>query len=295
MSIVNSGLTLQVASGKTIVASSPLGDITQLDITGQGNDLLTLDFTTPFALPITFAGAAGDSLGIVGGNLTAQYIPTAGITGAGNIQVGTGPGSSIAFTGVSALNVSALTSFAFITSGGSDNITIDSPAAAVNRISGTTNGIAFVPVTFSGVGSVSVNTAGANDSGAFDDTITIPSSGLVAAGLQNFSVITGSGNDMLLDYADSYTLPVAGGTFTFDGGAGNNTLVGSTPSTSPGLVLHECPASRFPCRSSFCRACPASFAKPAYATGILQHALACRNRNWSWIRSRTPTPTWCRR
>ena len=262
VSLVNGGLTLQVVSDNTVVASSPLGDITRLDITGQGNDSLILDFTTPFALPITFAGAAGDSLSILGGNLTAQYIPTAGITGAGNIQVGTGPGSSIAFTGISVLNVSALASFAFISSGGSDNITIDSPAAAVNRITGTTDGTAFVPVAFSDVGSVSVDT-GANDSGVFDDTIIIPSSGLVAAGLQNFSVTTGSGNDMLLYYADSYALPVAGGTFAFDGGAGSNTLVGPSPSASPGMVLTNVDQS-IPVPVIVLPGLSASFAKPAY-------------------------------
>jgi autotransporter-associated beta strand protein len=262
VSLVNGGLTLQIASGGTVVATEPLNEITRLDFTGRGNDLLTLDFTTPFALPISFTGAAGDALQVVGGNLTGKYVPAAGSSDAGSLQVGTDPGSSIAFTGLSALTVSALSAFSFITPGGSDNITIDSPAAGVNRIVGTSAGTAFVPVTFGGVRSVSVDT-GANDSGAFDDTIMIPSGGLVATGLQSLALTTGSGNDMLLDYAPNYSLPVPGGTLAFDGGAGSNTLVGPSTSIASAPVLTHVDQS-IPVPVIVLPGLTASFLKPAY-------------------------------
>ena len=37
---------------------------------------------------------------------------------------------------------------------------------------------------------------------------------------------------MLLDYDDSFDLPVGGGTFSFTGGSGNNSLVGPSPTVA---------------------------------------------------------------
>src|SRR5262249_34695666 len=69
--------------------------------------------------------------------------------------------------------------------------------------------------------------------------IVISHDGLVAAGLQNFTVRTGAGNDMLLDYAPDYHLPVSGGAFRFEGGGGTDALVGGSPGLNANLTLYN--------------------------------------------------------
>jgi len=229
--------TLEVVSGGGVVASKALSGTSHIVITGEGNDNLTLDFTTPFAEQIQYNfKVGGNTLGITGSAVPGTYTPTAGVSGAGQIQVGSNVRSTITFSGASSLSVSGLSSFLFTTPGGGDNVTVDSPSAGVNRVSGTSAGTAFVPVTFSSVTAVTINTA-VNDTASSVDTVTIESPGLVASGLQNFTLTTGSGNSMLLDYAENYSLPVSGGTFAFNGGSGTNSLVGPSPSSNPNPIL----------------------------------------------------------
>ena len=85
---------------------------------------------------------------------------------------------------------------------------------------------------------VNINTT-ANDGRAANDTVTISSDGLTADGLRDFTVVTGAGDDMLLDYAKSFSLPRNGGKFTFQGADGSDTLVGPSPSLNPNLVLQS--------------------------------------------------------
>ena len=101
-------------------------------------------------------------------------------------------------------------------------------------------------MSFSNVAAVTITTPAMDTN---DDTVTIQSGGLGASGLQSFSVnLASSGNNMLLDYNDSYNLPVAGGTFSFAGGSGSNTLVGPIP-RSPAPRPSRWPACRKPYRS----------------------------------------------
>jgi hypothetical protein len=225
--------TLQLKVDGNIVASQPLSLTNAVVVNGTGDDKLIVDYTVPFAIPVQLNGF-GDTLAVVGGVLVGSYIPAAGVAGAGRVQVG--DGGTIDFTGVSALAVSSLASFTFTTPGGIDDISIDSPASGFNRISGTSAGTTFVPVAFNGVSAVTIDTV-ANDSSAANDTVTISSDGLTAAGLRDFTVVTGAGDDMLLDYANSFSLPVNGGKFTFNAAGGSNTLVGPSPSLNPNLVL----------------------------------------------------------
>ena len=57
------------------------------------------------------------------------------------------------------------------------------------------------------------------------DTITIASD-LVATGLRNLTITTGSGDDTLVVQTANLTLPVSGGTFSFNGGDGSDTIKG---------------------------------------------------------------------
>src|SRR6185369_3983020 len=108
-------------------------------------------------------------------------------------------------------------SFVFTTPGGADVITIDSPAAGQNRISGTSGGTPFESITFRNVASVTID-AGTNDTGASqDDTITFVGN-LVALGLTNLTLSTGDGNDQVsfaqLGTTGSVQITVGGGTGT---------------------------------------------------------------------------------
>src|SRR5260221_8459774 len=79
------------------------------------------------------------------------------------------------------------------TGAGNDVLAIDTLAAGENRISGTSGGVAFESVTFSNYAHVVINT-GTNDQLGSQDNITF-SGPLTAAGLQDLTVQTGSGND----------------------------------------------------------------------------------------------------
>ena len=239
---VNGTPTLEVVSGGTVVGSQAQSATKSIVITGEGNDSLTVDFTTPFSNPITFNyNVAGNALNILGGGVfnSGSYTPADSVAGAGQVQVSNSDGSvsnTIGFSSLASLAVSSLVSFTLTTLASGNNVTIASPSTWVNSISGTSGGTAFVPVTFSNVTNVTIDTS-INDTMSSVDTVTIESSGMVASGLQNFTLNTGSGNSMLLDYAQSFSLPVSGGTFAFGGTGGTNTLVGPSPSTNPNLVL----------------------------------------------------------
>lgn len=224
---------LEVVSGGNVVETSrSLSSTQNITIAGEGNDSLTIDLTNSFSEPITlsFTGA-GNTLTIIGGSgafSAGTYNPTAEVSGAGQVQVGGASGSSIAFSGLASLAVSKLSSFTLTTPAGGNNVSIDSPSTGVNSVSGTSAGTAFVPVTFSSVPAVTLDTS-VKDSASSVDTVIIQSSGLVATGLQNFTLKTDQGNNMLLDYADSFSLP-GGGTFAFTGTTnGANTFVGPNP------------------------------------------------------------------
>ena len=213
-----------------MVASQPLSGTTAIVVDAEGDDALSIDFTNPFAVLVTEQGSgAGNTLTLLGGNVPGDYSPTAGQAEAGVMHIGDSTVSTVLFQGVASLSVANLSTFQFTTPGGVANVTIGSPSAGQSQISGTAAGTAFAPVNFNSVTGVTVNTP----SGAGDDTVIIQSGGLGATGLQSFAVdSTGSGNNMLLEYDDSFDLPVVGGTFTFTGGSGNNTLVGPSPTVA---------------------------------------------------------------
>lgn len=107
-----------------------------------------------------------------------------------------------------------------------------------NRISGMTGPETIVPLDFTNVVSVEIET-GNNDSiiipGSTNDQVTIDDP-LTATGLQFFSIDTGEGDDQLnIDATGPLTLPVGGGVFGFDAGDGNDEIFGSD--SSPDWLL----------------------------------------------------------
>jgi hypothetical protein len=237
--------TLEVTqnSNQAVLYSAPTSGISQVVITdATGGNSLTIDFANPFSVPVQFNDtnpSSSDNLTVLsstsGSTLAAAYTPQANTTGAGTVTVGS---DTIVFAGLGSLAINNLASLTFAAPASGNNLTLASSAAGTNTLSGTSSGTAFVPLTFFNIGTVTIDTA-VNATTTADDTVTIQHAGLVATSLQNFTVRTGSGNDMLLDYAPSYSLPVAGGKFSFDGGAGSNVLVGPSQSLNPNLALYN--------------------------------------------------------
>src|SRR5690606_26057883 len=86
------------------------------------------------------------------------------------------------------------------------------------RVSGTSGGTGFVPIEFSQITSVVLDTA-TNDGAGGGDIVDLDNA-ISAAGLQNFTIDTGSGSDRLDINTSDISLPVGGGVFQFHGGAG---------------------------------------------------------------------------
>jgi len=165
--------------------------------------------------------ATGDTLTIIGdGTVGLTYRPDAADASAGTFTFD--DARVIAFHGLEPTTVHGLSSFTFTSTGSHDVITVDSPAAGQNRISGTSDGTPFEAVTFYDIPTVTIDT-GANDAIAPDDSVTI-NSNLVATLLQNFTITTGAGDDTLTIHTNHFTLPAAGGALTYNGGTGTDTI-----------------------------------------------------------------------
>ncbi len=119
-------------------------------------------------------------------------------------------GLNISFSNVEPVVTDAFSSLTVVTPKADDAIEIDSPFAEQNRISGTSGGIAFAPITFFDIPTVLVE-AGANDAGGGNDAIHIAPVGIVAAGLNVLALNAGIGVN---------TLTIDGGTVPLDANRG---------------------------------------------------------------------------
>ncbi|MDB4530105.1 DUF4347 domain-containing protein [Akkermansiaceae bacterium] len=208
---------------------------TNLIINGSPStdDTLIVDLTAG-DLPINVTYHGGDEgfdTLVVNGAQNGRYTPGK-IFGDGVVESGS---SLIVFTGLEPVIIDgtndvdgAFTFEAPVTgSGGADVIVIDSPANGQNRISGTSGGVAFESITFSNFEHFILDT-GSNDlDGADEDSIEFASP-LVAAGLQQFSIRTGGGNDFVnLAKVD----PAGPVDILIDGGSGLDELGGFSQDT----------------------------------------------------------------
>ncbi len=219
-----SGTFIQFFENGTLKFTASESALTQINVFGfGGNDSLTLDFGNGSMIPdlgLTYNGGSetgtpGDSLRLIGtGGLSATYTPSATTPGEGTVSIG---GRTVTFSDLEPVVASGFASFTLITPNSADVLTVDSPAAGRNRVSGSSDGVAFESLTFFDTTSVALN-LGANDGASPDDAVSIDASGLVASGLQNFTINTGIGVDTLTITASSFSLPVAGGVFTFNAG-----------------------------------------------------------------------------
>jgi hypothetical protein len=191
-------------------------------------------------------GNKGDTLIVLGkGAASGSYTPGTnnavslanGSDLRGSIVIGSTTINFQEFSTNGSVTVSNVTSFTYTTppapaggSGGND-LTIDSTAAGQNRVSGTTSGVSTVPLLFSEITNFTVDTA-TNNASLPNDSVTLSAPGLVATGLQNFTINTGAGDDLFTANAN-FALPVPGGQFTYNAGpqataVGDNLVVNAT-------------------------------------------------------------------
>ncbi len=233
------GLNVElVNSANGFVAESfPFSQIRNFTIAGLPNqvDKLTIDlaFGGPLEIDgeIRFGGGAeaagNDSLQIMGfPNQTALYRPGQNADGTNRILLDS---QAVAFTDVEAVSITSFGSTIVETQLSTDVLTINSVSgfggAIASRISGTTGGTTIVPLTFDNVRNITID-VGAKDAALAqsNDSITFSTGSLEAIGMQNLTVIGGKGADNLVVNSVDLGLPVSGGAFRFEGGAGSDRL-----------------------------------------------------------------------
>ncbi|HEV8291248.1 MAG TPA: hypothetical protein VGP94_04975, partial [Tepidisphaeraceae bacterium] len=195
---------------------------------GAGSD--TAIVRGPFSSKVIFNGGPnftgnGDSMQIIGaGSENAVYNPSTINSGDGTVNVG---GQTIIFNGLEPLIASNLASMTLVTPNGPDSLTIDSPAAGQNRISGTSGGVGFESLTVFSIPSLVLDLS-KNDGVSGDDTVTINSSGLLATGLTQLSLNAGLGNN---------TFNIQGGSAKLDPGLGASGASNLTINASGNSIL----------------------------------------------------------
>jgi hypothetical protein len=202
-------------------ASQTLHLAGRLDFDGSGFALLTAGFQTfEFHSPLTIEGTGAEY---------AVWSPDQISSNAGSIVVRDAAASAanapslatISYAGT--LAFTRLASLELQTGVGAASFTLDGTGGA-GILSGTVNGGAVAHVaSFAYVRTVTL------DLSRSDSAASVDVNSLAAVGLQNLTIVTGAGDDVLrlLPMLTSLELPVPGGQFSYDGGAGVNTLEAS--------------------------------------------------------------------
>jgi hypothetical protein len=241
-----SGTFVQVTIGGAVVYTQAKSAVDTLTILGLGgNDTLTVDYTNGDPVPLgglhfdggPQAGTPGDRIVLDGTGIQhGLYLPSSITPGAGTLFV---DGRVTTFAGLEPVVVSDFFELTLQTPNSNDALTVDSPAAGQNRVSGTSGVVPFEALTFFDVDHFLIDTA-TNDAplAGPNDSVTFTAD-VVATGLQSFAIqlgdginqvnasavltqgiamFSGSGNDNLLG---------GGGDDLIDGGGGRDSLVGA--------------------------------------------------------------------
>ncbi len=230
--------TIYTANGNVFTYTVNTANGIVLD-TGEGTDWVVVDAN--IATNVTIRGNIGaNRVEIQGNGATNGFyegnsapvptLVTQDPTGAavatdlgGFISVGS---TTVTFqddTTASQVYVHDVTNFTYETPNSADTLTLDSPQAGRQRISGTSSGVGLVPLVFSNVANLGIDT-GTNDfGGSGDDSVTLAGNAL-ATGLQSISLNTGAGNDTVTVDDTNVFYNLAGG-IRYDGGTGFNKLI----------------------------------------------------------------------
>lgn len=202
------------ASG-ALVFSSPAANLRSLTLNGGGGgDQLIIDLANGNPVPTAglFYSSANGSLQVVGSGVeAATYAPSGTTLGNGTLSIGASP---INLAGIQSLALSGLASLALTTPNTDDNIAIDSPAADIARIAGTSDSIGIAPIQFSQIGSLALILGGGVDAVDLRDvsvTCQIVSGPDVSLSTHGAAVVTltGSLSVSSLSLNDSSRLDIA--------------------------------------------------------------------------------------
>ncbi len=245
------GGLLQLYLNGVLIYLGDLAAVGSINVNGStDDDILSVDNNNGLiSTVINFNGGSQGHhlLAVYGGNVST-YAPNPTVTGSGVVTTTSGAQSqTINFQDLTPVYLFNQAVVHISLGNDGDVVTIDSPnlsslptadqnaitAAGLgngqfNRITGTTKGVPFEAVYFGNDGEVDLDcgsTSPYDPNGDNDDSITIASSGLVAAKLQIFSILgAAAGNDTLNVDCSSYSLPVSGGGISFIGGNATNTI-----------------------------------------------------------------------
>ncbi|MBL8812685.1 MAG: hypothetical protein JNM43_21145 [Planctomycetaceae bacterium] len=216
--------------------AQPVSAIRSVRLKGSNanNNSLTLDFASGGSFSVEqgihyAAGTGvGDSVQLIGvGNEGFTWRPSS-VAGSGKFAA---YGKEISFTGVEFASVTQAQALSVEPQGSADVLTVGSPISLsgpiTSDITGTTGGGTIVPLLFTSVRDLTIDT-GVSDAALAqsNDTITFNAGSYEAQGLKNVFVRTGKGNDTLIVNGPDIGLPVVDGRFWYLGGSGVDRLTG---------------------------------------------------------------------
>jgi hypothetical protein len=220
---------------QTVLASWKLNEVSELVVHGTPlDDHLTVDWHN-LTKTVVFHGmtqtsqaddrSLGDTLEVKATDEVLEYVPDKSVSGKGQFHAFEGLTTikaRILFEGVEPVVIhgAAIASYVDRSGQGAD-LTIDSPQAGRNRISGQSGSVVVSPLTFYDIPSMTVNTT----AGGKADRVSLESQ-IVASELSFFRIDTGGGEDRFRLYATEYSLP--GGIAVTSGGAGQVFARGAT-------------------------------------------------------------------
>ncbi|MEA2709543.1 MAG: hypothetical protein QOF78_2144, partial [Phycisphaerales bacterium] len=215
------------ATGNTFSYSISLDRPLTIDAGGR-NDRIVL--TGDFGITINLRGMQGTDQLIVDGDGASSAVYTTGTNSAdgldgnddlrGSIALGSTTINFQEFDPLSGVTISDVGSLTVRTGGSDDNLTLNSPAAGQMRVTGNSDGLGVVPVTFFDVGNLTLDT-GFNDGGIASDNVFVATN-VIATGLNTIAVTTGAGGDVLdINFDAGVAIPAGGLSFDAGGGSGD--------------------------------------------------------------------------
>ncbi len=223
-------ITVPGEADTTFSYSIPL-TTTILVYAGDSNDQIIINGDLGVAVQID--GMLGTDTLIVNGSgaASATYAPAG--TAPNGVDMVFSFGGTVTFASTSivfgdfetagSVTLQNIGTVTFVSPGGADALTMDSPLAGQSRIAGSTSGISLVPLLFFNVTTVNVDAGFGEGAGAVDVILV---NSLTAAGLSAVNITSGGASD-ILTIAGLNPLP---GQLTFDGQGGSDLINGpNTP------------------------------------------------------------------
>jgi hypothetical protein len=181
--------------------------------TGGGDDRVIVDRTGGDPVPTGgvfvdgAAASASDIVQIIGNGAAATYKPSGSVAGRGVITLaGLATTRTITVLGTEELELSNLVGLTVSTPNAADTLTVSTPAAGKNRVSGSSGAMSFGVATLTSTIPLTIDAATNDVAGGSIDAVTIN-----AAAGSSVRFISGAGND---------SMTISGGALTFNANLG---------------------------------------------------------------------------